>query len=356
MRLAIAFLLMFSLLVAAGCTESRESAGTSAPPTRSATQTHQTSETATDTTTATSANISAASTTAADAPREQAAPGRAARSAQPANFQQTVAQKVSLGQADSASIQSGIADRKIIRNAEIGIELNSPADAQRKIASIAENHGGFVVTSDARQRAGDDQTKPAQSVTVEVRVPSQEFIKVVEEIRGVADGQGSRILQEKITGQDVTEEFIDLEARIKTQKALEAQFLEIMKQANRVSDALEVQSELADVRTEIEKLEGRKRFLENQSNLSHITVNLQTPAAVVNTASFFYSLKAAVGDGVDAAGAIVLFIIRVGLALLPVVIFFFLPAGLLARYLMKRARRVRLAEQLAREEPLADSR
>lgn len=332
MRLAIAFLLMTSLLCFGGCSYSRQAEESAAPTTRPQT---------------TTSDMSANSQTAS---------AGTVASGQRATFQNAVAQKVSLGQADSAQAQSGIVDRKIIRNAEVGIEMNSPAEAQRKIESIAENHGGFVVTADARRRAGDDQLQPLQSVTVELRVPSQEFIKVLEEIRALATGTGSRILQEKVTGQDVTEEFIDLEARIKTEKALEAQFLEIMKQATRVSDALEVQSQLAEVRTEIEKLEGRKRFLENQSSLSHITITLQTPTAVVNTTGFLYSLRRAFGDGVDAAGAIVLFIVRAGLTLLPIAIFFFLPAWLLARYFWRRARRVRLAEQLAREEPLADSR
>ena len=108
------------------------------------------------------------------------------------------------------------------------------------------------------------------------------------------------MIQEKITGQDVTEEFIDLEARIKTQKALELQFLEIMKQAHKVEDALEVQRQIAEVRTEIEKLEGRKRFLENRASLSTITVSLQSPTAiVVNTSGFGRNMREAVADSVE---------------------------------------------------------
>src|SRR6202011_3293944 len=106
------------------------------------------------------------------------------------------------------------------------------------------------------------------------RVPASQFNASVEEIRHVG-GDLSKVRQEKISGQDVTEEYIDVEARIKTKKALEAQFLEIMKQAHKVSDALEVQSELANVRTDIERMEGRRRYLDNQSSLSTISVTLQ---------------------------------------------------------------------------------
>jgi murein DD-endopeptidase MepM/ murein hydrolase activator NlpD len=253
--------------------------------------------------------------------------------------------QVSLEKTDAAKSAETAIERKIIRNANLTLESNAPADGQRRIASIAEAHGGFVVTSESSQRADNDQTKPLMSVTVVARVPAAEFNAALEEIRGVGTG----VRQEKITGQDVTEEYIDLEARIRTKKALEAQFLEIMKQARSVSDALEVQSQLAEVRGEIERLEGRRRYLENQSSLSTITVTLQAPTPLVNTTGFFYNVKRAFGDGVDIAAAITLFIIQLAIALVPVALLIFLPLGLLARFLLRRARRLRLAKELARE-------
>src|SRR5712664_2973213 len=104
-----------------------------------------------------------------------------------------------------------------------------------------------------------------------------------------------------------------------------------MKQANRVADALEVQRQIAEVRTEIEKLEGRKRFLENQASLSTITVTLQSPTQIVNAAGFWYSSRSAFSDGVEAAAAIVLFLIRVVITLLPILILLVLPIALIAR-------------------------
>jgi len=170
-----------------------------------------------------------------------------------------------------------------------------------------------------------------------VRVPASQFDQVVEEIRAV----GNRVVQEKRTGQDVTEEFIDLEARIKNQKALENQFLEIMKRAGKVGDALEVQRQLAEVRTEIEKLEGRKRFLENQASLSTITVTLQTPTQIVSAVGFWYNVRSAFADGVDVAAAIVLFLIRAVIALLPVLVLIVLPLALIAKFGIKVIRRRR---------------
>jgi hypothetical protein len=250
-------------------------------------------------------------------------------------------QDVSLNQADAANTASQAIERKIIRNANLTVEVTSPADNQRKITSIAESHQGFVVTSEATQSTTDDKAKPEVTINLVVRVPAAQFNQAMEEIRATA----TRVLQEKITGQDVTEEFIDLEARVKNQRALEAQFLEIMKRAGKVEDALEVQRQLADVRTEIEKLEGRKRFLENQASLSTISVTLQSATQIVNAAGFWYSIRSAFSDGVDVAAAIVLFLIRFVIAVLPVLIFIVLPIGLITRFVVKRVRRNRLARQ-----------
>ncbi|MCA1558071.1 MAG: DUF4349 domain-containing protein, partial [Acidobacteria bacterium] len=201
--------------------------------------------------------------------------------------------------------------------------------------SIATTHGGFVVTSESRQTNAEGQLKPETRITVVIRVPAAQFDAVIGEIRGA----GGNVAQDKITTQDVTEEFIDLEARIRAKQALEAQFMEIMKQAKTVSEALEVQRQLSDVRAEIERLEGRRRFLDNQTSLSTITVTIQPPTQIVSSTGFFYSVKRAFSDGLDVAAMITLGLVRLFIALLPILIFIMLPIFLLVRYLVRRAQR-----------------
>ena len=217
------------------------------------------------------------------------------------------------------------------------------------MASIAESKGGFVVTSESKQRESVDPAQRMLDIKLVVRVPSPHFGVAFDEIKKLASNTPS----EQVTGQDVTEEFIDLEARIKTQKALEIQFLEIMRQAYKVADALEVQRQIADVRTEIEKLEGRKRFLENRSSLSTITVNIQAPKPViaVTGSGFGQQVREAVSDSVGMASDMVLFFVRFAILMVPLLVFIVLPSGLVARYLMRRAKRVRLAQALATPTP-----
>ncbi|HEX8149623.1 MAG TPA: DUF4349 domain-containing protein [Pyrinomonadaceae bacterium] len=226
------------------------------------------------------------------------------------------------------------AERKIIRNATLTLEVEQPGKALQRIASIAESRGGFVVTSDSRQQTGAQGERAYEIITVELRVPAAQFDAALADIRAA----GGNVTAQKITGKDVTEEYIDLEARLRTQRALEAQLLEIMKRAEEVADAVSVQRELTNVRTEIERVEGRRRFLENQSSLSTISVTLQPPAPLIGTTGFFRSVGTAFGEGVDIAASITLFFIRLLLALIPVVLFIGLPAYFVLRYLARRVR------------------
>jgi len=258
-------------------------------------------------------------------------------------------QKVALTQLDKEGSSTEAFERKIIRNAEITMEVSSTTDTQHRVASIAETNGGFVVTSEAKQRESVDPAQRTLDIKLVVRVPSPQFGVAFDEIKKLA----SNTPQENVSGQDVTEEFIDLEARIKTQKALEQQFLEIMRQAYKVSDALEVQRQIADVRTDIEKLEGRKRFLENRASLSTITVNIQTPKPVIAVTSmgFGHSVREAVSDSIGTASDMVLFFVRFAILMMPILLFIGLPSALVARFLLRRAKRVRLAQALATPAP-----
>ena len=256
----------------------------------------------------------------------------------------------SLDQTEKAVSVEAAVDRKIIRDANLTIEVVSTTEAQQRVTSIAETLGGFVVTSEARQRQDSEPAKRTLDIKLVIRVPSGQFNAALEQIEKLA----TNLPERNVTGQDVTEEFIDLDARLKTQKALELQFLDIMKQAKKVDDALEVQSQIADVRTEIEKLEGRRRFLESKSSLSTITVNIHTPTPIVVTASgFTYTIREALSDSIDVATGIVLFFIRFAIVMTPIFVLLILPAGLIALYFRRRVRRIRLARALEAN-PISD--
>ena len=269
----------------------------------------------------------------------------AASNAAPAPTRQPSAGDVTLTQATTSQQAPLTVDRKIIRNADIQIESDAPADAQQKIEAIAQSYGGFVVES--QQSMSDERAATRDIVTVTVRVPAEKFASAIEDIRKT----GNRVINETVKGEDVTEEFIDVEARLKAKKALEEQFMEIMKRANTVGEALEVQRQLGDVRAEIEKIEGRKRFLENQASLSTIKVRLQTPAAFANSSKGFgYRLMDALATGFDFALSFVLGLITLAVAVLPFLLFICLPIYLIIRYFWRRSTRSYSVSQIAEDE------
>jgi hypothetical protein len=175
------------------------------------------------------------------------------------------------------------------------------------------------------------------TVTATIRVPEAQFETVVESLRAV----GERVLREKVTGQDVTEEFVDLQARIRTKKAVEGQYLEIMKQAKSVEDVLAVQEKLGAIRSEIEQLEGRLRFLESQTSMSTIKITLSPPAPVVSASGigFFDEIRRALGNTVDVFLAIITGLVWFASFFIPFVILVGIPGFFVVRFLWRRLMR-----------------
>jgi hypothetical protein len=227
--------------------------------------------------------------------------------------------------------------RRVIRTAELSLEAVEPVAAQGAITQLADARGGFVLSADmSRIRAEDGAEQTV--VTVVFRVPAPAFDATLQTLRGLG-----RLSNEKVTGQDVTEEYVDLEARLKAQRAVEEQYLAILKDAKSIPDILAVQQKLGEVRTEIERAEGRRRFLDSQTSLSTFTVHLAKHIEAVDASGpgFGTSIRKAGRDAVDVAIAIVNGAIRLIGVLAPVALLLGLPAYLALRVVVRRRRRSR---------------
>ena len=155
--------------------------------------------------------------------------------------------------------------RRVIRDATIGIVVGDVDEAVRQLQALVDGiPEAFVDSADVR----DDD--PRSISTVILRVPVERF----DEARRLVRELGSEVVFEGVGGRDVTAEFTDLEARLRTAQATERQLLDILATARTVSDTLEVQRELLDVRSQIEVLQGQLNLLANQTDLATITVRL----------------------------------------------------------------------------------
>jgi hypothetical protein len=228
--------------------------------------------------------------------------------------------------------------RRIIRTAELSVETDAPEAAVSKLTALADARGGFVVSSET-SRYKDSDGAETVTTTIVFRVPVAAFDDALATVRGL----GSRVSSEKVTGQDVTEEYVDLEARIRAQRAVEEQYMSILKEAKTIPDILAVQQKLGEVRTEIERAEGRRRFLESQTSLSTITVHVARHIEAVDASGpgFGRSVTLAGHDAVAVGIAIVNGAIRTAGVLLPVGVLIGLPSWFLVRALRRRRARMR---------------
>lgn len=162
-------------------------------------------------------------------------------------------------------------DQKIIRNGYLQLVVDKVADAADRVSQIAEAKGGFVQSSSVSER-GDG----TYSGNVDVRVPVSKFEESMSEIKTLA----TLVRSENKTGQDVTEQYSDLQAQLRNAQAQEQTYLEILKQAKTVEDTLKVQEQLGIIRYQIESLQGRIKYLTNATSYSTISVTLEEEPAV----------------------------------------------------------------------------
>ena len=162
-------------------------------------------------------------------------------------------------------------DQKIVKNGYLRMAVEKVADAAAEIGKMATDRGGFVQSSSITER-GDG----TYGGDVSVRVPVAKFEDAMAAIKGLA----TVVKHENATGQDVTEQYTDLQAQLRNAKAQEETYLEILKQAKTVEDVLKVQDRLGSIRATIESYEGRLKYLENTTSYSTISVSLEEEPAV----------------------------------------------------------------------------
>jgi hypothetical protein len=159
---------------------------------------------------------------------------------------------------------------RIIKTARIRVEVgeNSFGSSFAEAERLAARYGGFVSDSFTASR-------PARSGEVTIRVPSAVFESVIADLKSLGEVEAQRV-----SGVDVTAEFVDLEARLRNWEAQERVLLRLMREADTIGESLQVQRELQGARLEIEQIHGQLRVLRDQTTLATISVVIHEPGAV----------------------------------------------------------------------------
>ena len=152
--------------------------------------------------------------------------------------------------------------RKLIKTGHVNFQVEDMAKARTTILGAVKKHQGYI--------SSDNESKYDRRVnnTIVVRVPAQRFDEFLKDATQGVDKFDDR----QIYVNDVTEEFLDVQARLKTKKELEARYTQLLDKANTVKEILDIEKQIGLLRSEIESIEGRLKYLQSQVSMSTLTL------------------------------------------------------------------------------------
>ena len=243
----------------------------------------------------------------------------------------------------SSEAQGETTERLVVKRAEMRVSVADPAEAMRTVVQWAESMQGYVVNSNQWNSTSDGQTYINASVMV--RVPAERLDEMMQKVRDLAADPKTGVLSETVTGEDVTAEYVDSQARLRNLKAAEAQLVELLDQAPDLEYTLDIFRELTEIRSQIEVLEGRIKYLEESAALSALSVEFVAEASLQPLQ--IGPWKPA-GVAKEAIQTLVKVAQDVGTALIKFVIIwvpFLLPIGLIVYFVRKGAKKRKAARE-----------
>jgi len=159
-----------------------------------------------------------------------------------------------------------VKDRMVVQNSWLSLLVKNVRDAQKSIISKAEKLGGYMVDSSVNSPEGID------NASVTVRVPSEKLSESLDYFRSL----GVRVVSESLTGYDVTDQYVDIQAHLDTLNMTKVKFEEILGKAEKVQDILEVQREIINIQVQIDNLIGQQKYLEKNAQVAKVTLYLST--------------------------------------------------------------------------------
>lgn len=241
--------------------------------------------------------------------------------------------------------------RMVIKNASLSIVVEEPGITMDSITKLAVELGGFVVSSNLYQIHIDGGVEVPQA-NITIRVPAEKLDQALAEIKSGA----GEILNETVSGQDVTQEYTDLGSRLRNLENAEEQLQEIMDQAWETEDVLTVYNRLVEVQEQIELIKGQMQYYEQSADLSAISVNIQANEAVqplkIGNWQPVGVAKRAIQALINTLEVIANMLIWIALYILPVVLILFFPVRWIWRWIKRLnvSRKEKKAQKKAQKE------
>jgi hypothetical protein len=223
-------------------------------------------------------------------------------------------------------------ERKIIRHGNMSIEVESVEDALELIKRWVDSVDGYVTNESMSE---DGYSRKTGSITC--RIPTGELDGAMERLKGLG-----KVEDVSVSADDITDQYYDLQIRMENQKQLEKRLLELLdRQTNKLSDLLEVERELARVRTQIDSMEGRKRLWDNQVAYSTLYVNVYEPMPTIagDDGGAFRTLMRSFGKAANNFVLMIAGIIAASGAIVPLIAVFVFVLWLMLKIWRRRKRK-----------------
>lgn len=159
-----------------------------------------------------------------------------------------------------------VQERLVVSNSYLSLLVDNVVEVQNQIIETAERFRGYMVNSNL------NNPQDAPTATVTVRVPSENLQEALTIYRGLA----VKVVSENLDGEDVTDQFVDNEARLDTLNKTKAKFEEILAKATQIQDILDVQRELISLQSQIDSIKGQQNYLEKNAQMAKLTIYLST--------------------------------------------------------------------------------
>lgn len=176
-----------------------------------------------------------------------------------------------MASSEQADGETSETDKKVIKQGNLSLKVADADEAADKVTEIAKANKGDVASSNFYER-----TKGVKTGTITIKVAFSNFEKAFEEIKKIA----TQVVNESTNSQDVTEQYVDLQAQLKNKQAEEQSYLAILNRSGSVEDILKVTQALARARGEIERLQARIKYMDSQTEMSTITANISEDVEV----------------------------------------------------------------------------
>jgi hypothetical protein len=253
----------------------------------------------------------------------------------------------------TANVPGVTQERMVVKNADMSVVVKDPEKTMADISKLAQDMGGFVVSSNLYQTS-TSSGKMVPQANVVIRVPAEKLDEAMKTIKSGA----VEVQSENISGQDVTSQYVDLESQLKNLEAAESQLMEIMKKAEKTEDVLNVFNQLTSIRGQIESIKGQMKYFEESAALSSISVTLVAEETVQPIEIAGWKPQGTVRDAIqnliffwqDFVDFMITFVLNFIPKLLTVGLVFGLPVWLIVRAVRKSAARKRKANEAAKAE------